>query len=80
MSEAKKFEREGRYFVLKTADVIAAGLTQDEVNQLEAINRKVDEYRSSAGKPSLECVVVEKDWPEYEPTWTAIEQRVAASA
>jgi hypothetical protein len=23
-------------------------------------------------------VVVEKDWPEYEPTWMAIEQRVAA--
>jgi len=24
----------------------------------------------------LEYVVVEKDWPEFEPTWQAIEKRV----
>ena len=34
--------------------------------------------RALAGKPALHCVVVEKDWPEYEPTWVDIEARVSA--
>lgn len=79
MSEAINSESVAQYFVLKTDDMLAAGLTQDDVSQLEAINKKVDEYRSGAGKPALECVVVEKGWPEYEPTCKAIEQRAAAS-
>lgn len=79
MSESK-FNREQRYVVLKASDVIAAGLTETELDQLQAISNKVDLYRRNAGKPDLETVVVEKDWPEYEPTWTAIEQRAAASA
>lgn len=77
---ANAFNRENRYLVLKSADVIAAGITETELNQLQAICAKVDQYRRNAGKPDLEAVVVEKDWPEYEPTWHAIEQRVTAAA
>ena len=34
------------------------------------------EHRTAIGKPRLDCVVVEVDWPEYEPTWEAIEARI----
>lgn len=27
----------------------------------------------------MDCVVVESDWPEYEPTWRAIEARVTGA-
>ena len=31
------------------------------------------------GRPPLGCVVVESDWPEYEPTWRAIEARATGA-
>lgn len=73
------FIREIRYVVLKASDVSAAGLTNTEMDSLEAICRKVDQYRNDAGKPDLRTVVVEKDWPEYEPTWQAIESRMSSA-
>lgn len=79
-SNQSTFDREQRYLVMKSSDVIAACLTETELDQLQAICAKVDQYRKNAGKPDLESLVIEKDWPEYEPTWVAIEQRVAASA
>lgn len=75
-SNQSTFDREQRYLVMKSSDVIAAGLTETELDQLQAICAKVDQYRTNAGKPNLESLVIEKDWPEYEPTWKAIEQRV----
>jgi hypothetical protein len=71
-----KFARENRYVVFKATDLQAVGLTEAELNFLKAINSKVDQYRIESGKPDFQCVVVEKDWPEYEPTWKAIENRV----
>ncbi|MBV8248471.1 MAG: hypothetical protein JO200_08460 [Comamonas sp.] len=75
-----EFTLEPRYFVWKCSDMVAAGLTDQELDQLNAICAKVDAARAAAGKPDLECVVVEKDWPEYEPALKAIQQRVAASS
>lgn len=69
-------ERENRYLVIKHKDA-ALYLTATERLILVAIAEKVDSHRINRGKPSLTCVVVESDWPEYEPTWQAIEQRVA---
>lgn len=79
-SSGSSFIRENPYVVLKASDLQAVGLTEVELDLLKAVCIKVDQYRRDCGKPDLECVVVEKDWPEYEPTWQAIEQRVAASA
>jgi hypothetical protein len=31
--------------------------------------------RRRQGKKPLVACVVESDWPEYEPTWNAIEER-----
>lgn len=67
--------REYRYMVFKLKDIKAA-LTQDERGILKHLMGKVHDYRLGEGKAPLECVVVESDWPEYEPTWNAIEKRV----
>lgn len=69
------FKRQFRYTVLKDRDV-HLGLNKAERTELEALCTKVDQYRASVGRPPLICVVVEADWPEYEPTWKAIEERV----
>lgn len=67
--------RENRYLVFKLKDVKAA-LNVDDHLLLDHLFRIVSYYRIREGKDPLECVVVESDWPEYEPTWKAIEDRV----
>lgn len=73
-------QREKRYIVLKCSDVEAAAshgfLNHYQMDALVGITSRVADYRQRAKKPTLECVVVESDWPEYEPTWRAIEARV----
>ena len=73
-----EFTREARYAVLKSADVLQC-LTVSELIELRRIQAKVGEHRAEIGAPPLECVVVESDWPEYEPTWKAIEARVTGA-
>ena len=72
------FTREARYMVLKSADAMKC-LTVSELIELRRIQAKVEEHRAEIGKPPLDCVVVESDWPEYEPTWRAIEARVTGT-
>jgi hypothetical protein len=67
-----KFNREERYIVFKISD-LGNSLKGDEIRRLA---REYTEHRRSLGKEPLECIVVESDWPEYEPTWKAIEARV----
>ncbi len=71
--------RESRYLVIKRKDMEAA-LTDSMRHVLQSLTRRVEDYRRANGKPDLECVVVERDWPEYEPTWLAIERRVDEGA
>ena len=71
----KGFQREFRYTVLKNTD-IAKALTESEVLILTILASKVDAGRESLGKKPLNCVVVENDWPEFEPTWNAIKDRM----
>jgi hypothetical protein len=66
------FNREERYIVFKLSD-LGNSLKGDEIRRLA---REYAEHRAEIGKPPLDCVVVESDWPEYEPTWKAIESRV----
>ena len=70
-----EFMREERYIVFKISDVVEH-LTPTEVLHLERLYEIQRVGRREAGKAELECVVVEADWPEYEPTWKAIEARV----
>ena len=75
---SKEFTRGARYVVLKNADIMQC-LTVNELIQLRYIQARVGEHRAKLGKPLLDCVVVESDWPEYEPTWNAIEMRMTGS-
>lgn len=70
-----EFKREERYIVFKVSD-LGNSLKGDEIRQLA---KEYAEQRRLKGKPPLECVVVESDWPEYEPTWRAIEERVTGA-
>lgn len=69
------FEREQRYLVFKRAD-LQKHLGPSDMDSLQKIVLAVEDGRELEGKAPLECVVVESDWPEYESTWKAIEQRV----
>ena len=69
------FKRETRYVVMKIKDMHAA-LSEGERMRLMGLFQTVSLYRHNSGKRPFECVVVESDWPEYEPTWKAIEERM----
>lgn len=71
-----KFRREQRYYVLKIKDVNKY-LSHEQRMLLESIMLVIWVGRQGDHKNSIDCVVVEKDWPEYEPTWQAIEKRMA---
>ena len=79
MSDEKKFEREDRYIVLKVSDLIKYG-TAEDLMVLRLCRYQIDEARKKDNKPPLECVVVEKDWPEYEVVWGLIEKRVSTES
>jgi len=72
---SKEFVREERYIVFKMSD-LGNSLKGDEIRRLA---REYAEQRRLKGKSPLECVVVEKGWFEYEPTWKAIEARVTGA-
>ena len=71
------FEREERYVVLKIKDVRAV-LTDAEIQILNVLADKVAHYRNYSGKPALQGVFVEHDWPEFEPVWESIAYRTTA--
>jgi septal ring factor EnvC (AmiA/AmiB activator) len=58
-----KFEREQRYAVFKLSDM--------DAQQMQWLSECIVRL------PRRQCVVVEADWPEYEPIWRMIERRVA---
>lgn len=68
-------KREKRYLVLKNSDMDRC-LSEDQKRQLSSICATIDRSRRGIEKEPLKVVVVEHDWPEYEPTWQAIEKRM----
>ncbi len=73
------FAREPRYFVVKLSDA-RKHLSRVEWDKLRSLGSTVACGRKLEGKSLLQCVVVESDWPEYEPTWRAIEARMTGTA
>lgn len=71
-----EFKRENRYLVLKRSD-LSKYLSRQEIETLEQIGNRVADFRQLDGKDPLQCVVIERDWPEFEPTWKAIENRMS---
>ena len=74
-------ERENRYLVIKRSDLEAtkSKVTAAEFETFCHVCEMVEATRIvGLKKLALVCVVVEHDWPEYEPTWKAISERVDA--
>lgn len=69
-------KRENRYLIIKRSDLEKVGITRTASNTINFWAEKVELFRKSQGKPPLECVVVESDWPEYELVWELIRLRV----
>jgi hypothetical protein len=69
------FQRERRFVVLKNKD-IAKYLGNADIAALDRVCKKINEGRFRDGRSEMDAVVVESDWPEYEPTWKAIERRM----
>lgn len=72
----KPFTRESHYIVIKRKDA-AKYLDDEDRTTLENIGEVIEKGRYRERKIAFECVVVESDWPEYEPTWAAIEARMS---
>lgn len=68
-------ELEDRYLVLKLSDVREALDTKSK-NILLGLTREVFYHRVLAGKEDLKAIVIEDDWPEYEPTKKLLLDRV----
>ena len=73
------FKRETRYIVFKIKDLENYCDTR-AWEALARIGKRVEEGREAHGKAPFNAVVVEHDWPEFEPTWAAIEARMAQEA
>ena len=59
-----EFKREVRYIVIKKKHL-------DEETAAD-----LQDFLESWQIPTVECVVVERHWPEYELVWSMIESRV----
>ena len=73
-----EFTREERYIVFKLSDV-ERYLTDADRSHLAMMKNEIDAGRDCANKPPFKGLIVESDWPEYEPTWKAIEARVTGA-
>ena len=72
------FTRENRYIVLKCSDLNQLSRPMDR--PLSDVIQAAYRIRQDSGKAPLKCVVVESDWPEFEPTWSTIEARMTGRA
>lgn len=68
-------ELELRYTVLKNKD-IGDYLTRDEQEVLDEMCQKINSGRVKDGRRLMKCVVIERDWPEYEPVLALLEKRM----
>ena len=72
------FKREPRYLVFKLTDIQRYFCMRDGCELVE-LGNALAAARKKDGRPPFNAVVVESDWPEFEPTWAAIEKRMHAA-
>lgn len=70
---SNEFKREDRYIVIKRSDLkkVPVAYRSHLVEPMFSLLSHL---------PRRECLVIESDWPEYEPTWAAIEARTTGAA
>lgn len=73
-----EFTREDRYIAFKLSDV-ERYLTYKDRADLATMKSEIDAGRDCSNKPPFKGLIVESDWPEYEPTWRAIEARITGA-
>lgn len=73
-----EFTREDRYIVFKLSDVERYLTDKDRAN-IAMMKMEIAAGRDCANKPPFKGLIVEADWPEYEPTWRAIEARATGA-
>jgi hypothetical protein len=69
-----EFKRENKYIVIKVKDALQ--LPPHVQSMLTTVSEHIEGIRVSRGKPDIECIVVENDWPEYGKVWQMIQDRV----
>ena len=69
-----EFHREDRYNVIKYTDL--ERLPHAERRGVNGFLRRIHESILKAGAPARQSVVIESNWPEYEPVWQMIERRM----
>jgi hypothetical protein len=73
-SNAISFHREDRYNVIKYTDLDK--LSHAERRAVSGFLRRIHESVLREGAPARSFLVIESDWPEYEPVWQMIERRM----
>lgn len=71
-----EFKREARYIVFKLADM-EKYVSQTGFDAVMKVGAAIALGRTIDRKPPFNAVVVEQDWPEFEPVWAMIEARMA---
>ena len=71
---AEPFRREDRYIVIKRTDMekVPTHLRRNFSGRCRALH----EQMLISGAPARSFLVIESDWPEYEPVWQMIERRM----
>ncbi len=64
-----EFELENRYIVIKCADI-------DNKPFEKSLSDSANTIRYKSGKPPLECLVIESDWPEYPIVLQMLKDRI----
>lgn len=72
-----EFKREARYTVFKGSDL--AKLSEEGKRQIFLLLMRAGQIMEDAGLPMRKCLVIEQDWPEYEPAWASIEARTTGT-
>jgi acetylornithine/succinyldiaminopimelate/putrescine aminotransferase len=67
--------RERRYTIFKHAD-IDKYLTEEQKEKLFELDSHISSCRQQEGRGLMTGLVIEKDWPEFEPAWSMIEKRI----
>lgn len=71
---------ESRYYVIKESDLYEAqrsGLvTLSQMAALVDVKTATEDVRRMSHKTSLQTLIIEKDWLEYQPTLSLIARRV----
>lgn len=75
-----KLKRQERYIVVKLTDLADCSGDICPSNGMSEAEIALRNHLASWHVPTRHCVVVERDWPEYELVWRMIEDRVYRAA